>query len=416
MEEIFVSKIDIKDARVVKELVIPISDKERKHLIITGKNGSGKTSLLLEINKYLKQVLNGNLRKRILQTDALKYFNNNILKLKSLEENHITNAEIERFKDCIRNIKNWFDNFGQTEISFTNEHLLWEKIETGSFIIAFFEAKRHIDLTIPSGINKITLQKKYTLENNANENFIQYLVNLKAERSFAKDDGEENIVAEIDKWFDNFQERLRDLFDSPSLELKFDRKTYNFEIVEKDKEPYGFNTLSDGYSAIVTIITELLLRMEAHKVKNYDMEGLVLIDEIETHLHVELQKKILPFIINFFPKIQFIVTTHSPFILSSISNSVICNLEHKEVVSDLSGYSYDALIESYFDSDKYSNIVKSKIEEYELLLSKDKLDQEEKLKLKELEKYFSSIPKYLSEELSVKLQSLSLKSLTKKRK
>lgn len=41
---------------------------------------------------------------------------------------------------------------------------------------------------------------------------------------------------------------------------------------------------------------------------------LFLVDEIETHLHVDLQKKVLPFLISFFPKIQFIVTTHSPFV------------------------------------------------------------------------------------------------------
>ena len=132
-------------------------------------------------------------------------------------------------------------------------------------------------------------------------------------------------------------------------------------IIEPNKEPYGFDTLSDGYSAIISIVTELLLRMEAHEAKNYDMEGLVLIDEIETHLHVELQKKILPFLTNFFPKIQFIVSTHSPFVLSSISNSVICDLEKDIITSDLSGYSYDTLIESYFDSDKYSSLVKSKV-------------------------------------------------------
>ena len=52
------------------------------------------------------------------------------------------------------------------------------------------------------------------------------------------------------------------------------------------------------------------------KAKMYDLQGIVLIDEIETHLHVELQKKILPFLTNFFPNIQFVITTHSPFILN----------------------------------------------------------------------------------------------------
>jgi len=383
MEEIFISELYVEKARVVKNLLISLSDKERKHLIITGKNGSGKTSLLLELNKCI-----GNM---------LDVYRANI-------KHGTKNKEIQ----TVLHKEN-------TQIKFINENTFWEKANNGTFIIVFFDARRQIYLNVPSGINKINLQKCYNLNEKANQNFIQYIVNLKADRSFAKDDGEDTIVSKIDNWFDNFQKRLREIFDSSSIKLVFDKKNYNFQIIENEKEPYTFNTLSDGYSAIFSIVTELLLRMEAHDVKNYDMEGLVLIDEIETHLHVDLQKKVLPFLIDFFPKIQFIVTTHSPFVLSSVSNSVICDIENKIITSDLSAYSYDAIIESYFNTDKYSNIIKSKIIEYENLLLKEQLDQEKKERLKDLENYFKYVPKYLSNELLVKLQEISLKSLRSNR-
>lgn len=61
-------------------------------------------------------------------------------------------------------------------------------------------------------------------------------------------------------------------------------------------------------------------------------EGIVLIDEIETHLHLELQKEILPFLTKLYPNIQFIVSTHSPFILSSVDNAVVFDLENKTLV------------------------------------------------------------------------------------
>jgi len=142
-------------------------------------------------------------------------------------------------------------------------------------------------------------------------------------------------------------------------------------------KPFGFNELSDGYSAFLSIVKELLLRMEAHRNhrKAYDMEGIALIDEIETHLHVDL-KKILPFLITVFPNIQFEISTRSPFVLSSIGNAVICDLENRFITKDLSGYSYDALIESYFDSDKYSYELKGKLSEYEKLLSESKPSHE----------------------------------------
>ena len=151
--------------------------------------------------------------------------------------------------------------------------------------------------------------------------------------------------------------------------------------------------------------------MEAHNVKSYDLEGIALIDEIETHWHVDLQKRIMPFLINFFPKIQFIVTTHSPFVLSSVSNATVCDLENKTVITDLSAYSYDALLESYFMTDKYSEVIKNKIAEYEGLSSKENKTMKDIENINSLRDYFAHVPKYLSKELYVKLQQIALHNL-----
>lgn len=45
----------------------------------------------------------------------------------------------------------------------------------------------------------------------------------------------------------------------------------------------------------------------------YNFEGVVLIDELEAHLHIELQRKILPFLTKFFPRVQFIISAHRIF-------------------------------------------------------------------------------------------------------
>ena len=46
------------------------------------------------------------------------------------------------------------------------------------------------------------------------------------------------------------------------LKLRFDRRRYNFDILLPGFEPFDLNTLSDGYSSIINIITELMIRME----------------------------------------------------------------------------------------------------------------------------------------------------------
>lgn len=378
--ENFITSIYVEHSRNVKDLEIKLSDEKRQHLILTGKNGSGKTSLLEEIYSYLA---------------TLTVFND-----KSLWQ------QKSKF-----NIKVYFP---PAEGITAGEY--YAKWNSGEFLIVFFEALRpnlRTVLETEKNIKKVELKQKYNLDEKANKDFVQYLINLKSDKSFAKDDNEIETVNNIDNWFNNLQTQLAQIFDTDKLELHFDRKTYNFDIIIKDREPFNFYQLSDGHSAIISIVTELLLRMDAHNAKVYDLEGIVLIDEIETHLHVALQKKILPFLTAFFPKIQFIVTTHSPFVLSSIRNATICDLETRIVTSDLSAYSYSALVESYFKADEFSENIKNNINQYEILMALDNLDEMQEEKLEELEEKLEEIPKFLSDELVVKIQQIKLQKQAK---
>lgn len=422
-EEVFITDIKINHVRNIENFDIPLSESEKKHLIITGKNGSGKTSLLLELRRFLSEISNGNYEKYNKNLDELIKLNYIIEKTNNIHHiskniNTITDLSYSEYNSNLLQIvdfnNEWEKKFKEIIISFDNKNNVFDLYSKGKFILSFFEAKRNITLNTPTGINKVEIKNKYSIEEKAGTDFIQYIVNLKADRSFAKDDNDLDSVKKIDDWFELFEKNLFTLFDTNNVKLEFDRKSYNFNIIEEGKEPYNLTQLSDGYSAILNIVTDLIMRMENNKTKNYDVQGVVLIDEIETHLHIDLQKKILPFLISFFPKIQFIVTTHSPFVINSIENAVICDLEKKIVTTDLSGYSYEAIVENYFDSDKYSSILKSKVENYETLVDKEVLTAEENINLLDLENYFKKLPKFYSDELEVKLQQIKLKKLGKR--
>ena len=401
--ETFVTEIYVKELRGgVRNFEIPLSENNRQHLIITGKNGSGKTSLLEEIKKFLAQIENGNIE---------EYENyQNLLEVYSDIDGDFDDDFAPDLADYAKWVE-FVDRFGGTEIFFSDENV-FRKLYNGNFVLAYFGAKRTDKMIVPKNVEKIKLQKIYGLDEKANSDFIKYIVSLKADRSFARDEGDEEEAKKIDEWFELFENQLKIIFDDDDLQLLFERNPneYNFNI-ETDGNKFGINELSDGYAAILNIVSELLLRMKAHNAKAYDMEGIVLIDEIETHLHVELQKRILPFLTAFFPKIQFIVTTHSPFVLSSIQNATICDLETRIVTTDLSAYSYDALVENYFMADKYSEIVKQKIAEYEKLLSKKEKTVEDTENIKSLQEYFAGA-KFISKELRVKLQQIELKELS----
>ena len=180
----------------------------------------------------------------------------------------------------------------------------------------------------------------------------KYLVHLKTQQAYARNEGGIDIVYKIQKWFDRFTEALCILLDDNTVTLKYDYKEYDSQIHVQGREPFGFDTLSDGYSSVILIVSDLMLRMEqdwlsGNNISTYDKEGIVLIDEIETHLHISLQKKILPFLIKFFPRIQFIVTTHSPYILNSVSNAKAYDLEKHMELENLAVYSSDGLADGY---------------------------------------------------------------------
>jgi predicted ATP-binding protein involved in virulence len=377
MNDYFIEKVIIKDVRDIKNLEIPLDKSERKHLIITGKNGCGKTSTLIEINNLLNKLIK---------------------------------------KIPMQNLEN-IQNTSKVDLIFSNkdtiEDSIYKDIINRKFILAYFKAKRENKPIVSSSIQNITLAPNYNTDtNNLHTKFIQYMVRLRVDMLDAKEEKEFDEVKRIKKWFESFENSLKELFGTDELRLKYYRKELNFKI-EYEGKSFGLNELSDGYSSLLTILTELILRMEAHNVLAYNMEGVVLVDEIETHLHVALQKKVLPFLTSFFKNIQFIVTTHSPFVLSSLSNAVICDLEKRMITTDLSAYSYDALIESYFDSDKYSKEVKEKIEQFEILADKDNLSDIEKDDYYQLKRYFNTIPTFMADELAVKINEIKLRTMCK---
>jgi len=131
-------------------------------------------------------------------------------------------------------------------------------------------------------------------------------------------------------------------------------------------------------------------------------------------LHIDLQKKVLPFLTAFFPKIQFIVTTHSPFVLSSVDNAVVFDLETQKRVTDLSAYAVDGIVEGYFNNDKYSDSIKHRIDRYELLTKQEKLSEDEEDELYNLRDMLKKIPSELAPELVTHFLSIESIRLSKK--
>ena len=82
-----------------------------------------------------------------------------------------------------------------------------------------------------------------------------------------------------------------------------------------------FDALSDGYRAYIGWVADLLYHIcmgAPSGAKLVEARGIVLVDEIDLHLHPEWQKTVVPTLATTFPKLQFILTTHSPLVVGTL--------------------------------------------------------------------------------------------------
>jgi len=96
--------------------------------------------------------------------------------------------------------------------------------------------------------------------------------------------------------------------------------------VKKDGESLDITQLSDGYKTLLSLVIDLASRMALANpgLENpLDGDAVVMIDEIDLHLHPEWQRRVVGDLLYAFPNAQFILTTHSPYIVSSINNHLM---------------------------------------------------------------------------------------------
>lgn len=409
MEQTFLTDIEIRKVRHLENISIPLDKNKRKHLILTGKNGSGKTSVLEAVVKYIQSFFGEHGTSLDHVKMMYEHSLNEINKINLLEDSEKNRKKLFDAKNTLdlweRELKSLDSG---VVLKNTSNTMLKEKYQNGNFIFAYYKADREFQVEEYKNIEKIEFQDKYSIAENPGIKFTKYLVDLKATQAFTKD---REKSEKIDKWFQGFEDILKKIFEDKNLQLKFDDETFQFSICETDREPFDFNTMSSGYAAVFDIINDLIIRMEAQSGlrTEFDMEGVVLVDEIETHLHLELQKEILPILTKFFPNIQFIITTHSPFILSSLDNAVIYDLENKTLVENgLRNLPYEGIVEGYFKADTLSEELREKFERYKELVFKEELSDKEYEEIDKLEFYLDEIPDYLAKELTSEYSRLKL--------
>jgi len=178
-------------------------------------------------------------------------------------------------------------------------------------------------------------------------------------------------------------------------------------MIEKEGIPISVAQLSDGERGVLSLVLDLSKRLSQANPElddpNKDGVAIVLIDELDLHLHPLWQRTIIENLTKTFPNCQFIATTHSPFIIQSLRKGDLINLDQKNN-DDFKDQSIEDITENIMGVDmpqksqRYLNMMEAAEEYYKILnkiksFSPNELNEAEK-KLNELMTPFSDEPAF----------------------
>ena len=138
-----------------------------------------------------------------------------------------------------------------------------------------------------------------------------------------------------------------------AVDARFDNKRLEVIVAFQDGSFQPFSHLSDGQRNVAALVGDIAMRMA--KLNPHLMDkaltetpGIVLIDELDLHLHPKWQRHIVTDLRTIFPLVQFVATTHSPFIIQSLREGELSMLEGQPVLH-LENLTLDAIARGLMD-------------------------------------------------------------------
>ena len=178
-------------------------------------------------------------------------------------------------------------------------------------------------------------------------------------------------------------------------DLKYSFAAQNLLICHPQMGELPLEAMSDGARSVISMAADIAYRMAR---LNPDMgedvtlktSGVILIDEVDMHLHPSWQQTVVNDLIRAFPKVQFIMTTHSPQVLTSVSAESIRILHWDDDMVDIEEPSFSLGAESsqllrdiqHVETRPGSLPIVKTLQRYLQLVSEDKWDSEEALTLR----------------------------------
>ena len=172
----------------------------------------------------------------------------------------------------------------------------------------------------------------------------------------------------------------RFLPDYGNLRLGGESESGSFLLIDRGTATLPVRQLSDGERGVLAMVLDLTRRLAQANPKMNDpageAEAVVLIDEIELHLHPGWQRQIVRNLAETFPKCQFIATTHSPQVIGEVEHDRIHIMADGEVYSPThsSGVDSSRVLEEIMDTDPRTKKVKDRLSKISRTIGDNRYD------------------------------------------
>lgn len=374
----------------------PTDERKGNVTIIVGNNGAGKSQILQALVTTLGYLINNILSqpKPKVETDDLLFYGNSLvmnsgipLKLIKNKKDSVELSLIYSERDSVGKIvanterKSFISNeLGKTNVAFLKEiKSLLEYYENGILgkelinfpILALYNPDRsiskiEIDYESDAKSHQIVLgylcygiaeaeynrffrwfREKEDLEN---EHQGSLALKITEALKFNHDKNELEIIKNILKDSESKDNSLRYVRQAIEYftgfeKIHIERQGTPTMIVEKDGEELDVNQLSQGEKSLLALVGDIARRLAILNPSLDDPlqgEGVVMIDEVDLHLHPKWQHDLIDKLVRTFPNVQFILTTHSPLIVSDRADILVYLLDDGNLRSIDNIYGEDA--------------------------------------------------------------------------
>ncbi|RLQ91332.1 AAA family ATPase [Planomicrobium sp. Y74] len=290
----FIELVEIKNFKGLKNLTLDLDlsqSKDAPWLMLLGENGVGKSSVLQAISIAL---MGEEKRKEVISKEATNFVNN-------LDGEGYIKIKLTGMMDPI-------------VITFNKENYLFNginHIDPRVLILSYGSTR-----LLPTHDKKDSFKPSWARVENLFNPFVP-LVDVENYLIWLQEGDFVVVKTAIEDLFMNDVKIKRNI-DTKEVEFQFPNSTVKLE------------QLSDGYKTIIALATDIMMVMK-NRWRSYDAEGIVLIDELDAHLHPRWNIEIVRKLRKAFPKIQFIATTHNPLTLRGLlKNEVVVMLEDND--------------------------------------------------------------------------------------